>query len=635
MESIRPQRLQPGIGFGAGSTGTLRSSLRPGVTVPTAPPQPPSACLSASSGPPPPPPPLQLHSLGVGVMGNAGMGTAGMAGLGLCNPGNPTVLREAVEAVVRSFAKHTQGYGRVNVVEALQEFWQMKQSRGADLRNGALVVYEMVPSNNPPYVCYVSLPGGSCFGSFQFCPTKAEARRSAAKIALMNSVFNEHPSRRITDEFIEKSVSEALASFNVSSPPPPLPPLRSFSLADDDDSENDDGGSGDDTDDCYGGIGDYEIDDDDIDDVDDGGGSGDEDDSGDGIDDDDDEDDSGGSGGDDIDDDDDDSGSGDDDDEDESDSLPHTVPTPDIPAHTPDTGHPCPTLSQHRTSLPHTVPTPDIPAPHRPNTRPPCPTPSQHQTSLHHTVLTPDIPAPHYPNTGPPCTTPSQHQTPCPTPSQHQTSLHHTTSLPHTIPTPDLPAPHCPDAGPPCPTPSQHQTSLHHTVPTPDLPAPHYPNTRPPCTTPSQHQTSLPHTVPTPDLPAPHRPDAGHLVQERAWFLIGCLFQELMTVFQLLHWNGSLKAMRERQCSRQEVLAHYSHRALDDDMRTQMAADWVNREQGVAGTISRELAATERELEQARMAGRELRFHKEKKDILMLAVGQLGNANAATLPSSC
>ena len=28
-------------------------------------------------------------------------------------------------------------------------------------------------------------------------------------------------------------------------------------------------------------------------------------------------------------------------------------------------------------------------------------------------------------------------------------------------------------------------------------------------------------------------------------------FQELMTVFQLLHWNGSLKAMRERNCSRQ------------------------------------------------------------------------------------
>ena len=56
-------------------------------------------------------------------------------------------------------------------------------------------------------------------------------------------------------------------------------------------------------------------------------------------------------------------------------------------------------------------------------------------------------------------------------------------------------------------------------------------------------------------------------------------FQELMTVFQLLHWNGSLKAMRERQCSRQEVVQHYSHRALDDDMRSQMALDWIAREQ--------------------------------------------------------
>ncbi|XP_024297183.1 LIX1-like protein [Oncorhynchus tshawytscha] len=351
MESIRTQRLQPGIGFGAGSTGTLRSSLRPGVTMPTAPLLPPPASLCASSGPPPP---LQLHSLH-GTIGSAGLGT-GMAGFGLCNPGNPAVLKEAVEAVVRSFAKHTQGYGRVNVVEALQEFWQMKQSRGADLRNGALVVYEMVPSNNPPYVCYVSLPGGSCFGSFQFCPTKAEARRSAAKIALMNSVFNEHPSRRITDDFIEKSVCEALASFN---------------------------GNREEADNPSTGIGAFRF-----------------------------------------------------------------------------------MLESNK----------------------------------------------------------------------------------------------------------------------------------------------------------------GKSMLE---------FQELMTVFQLLHWNGSLKAMRERQCSRQEVLAHYSHRALDDDMRTQMAADWVNREQGLASTIAQEVAATDQELEEARLAGQELRFHKEKKDILMLAVGQLGAANNATLPSTC
>ena len=66
----------------------------------------------------------------------------------------------------------------MNVVEALQEFWQMKQAKGADLKNGALIIYESEPSDNPPYVCYVTLPGGSCFGSFQvlccftnFCKT--------------------------------------------------------------------------------------------------------------------------------------------------------------------------------------------------------------------------------------------------------------------------------------------------------------------------------------------------------------------------------------------------------------------------------------------------------------------------------
>lgn len=104
-------------------------------------------------------------------------------------------------------------------------------------------------------------------------------------------------------------------------------------------------------------------------------------------------------------------------------------------------------------------------------------------------------------------------------------------------------------------------------------------------------------------------------------------FQELMTVFQLLHWNGSLKAMRERQCSRQEVVAHYSNRSLDDEMRAQMALDWIAREQENPGVLRRELVLAERELETARMAGRELRFPKEKKDILMIAHNQLGGSN--------
>ncbi|XP_025833102.1 protein limb expression 1 homolog [Agrilus planipennis] len=235
------------------------------------------------------------------------------------------------------------GY-RVNVVEALQEFWQMKQARGADLRNGALVIYESVPSSSQPYVCYVTLPGGSCFGSFQNCPTKAEARRSAAKIALMNSVFNEHPSRRISDDFIEKAVAEARASFK----------------GEPEEADN------------------------------------------------------------------------------------------------PNTG-----IGAFRFML---------------------------------------------------------------------------------------------------------------------------------------------------------ESNKGRTMLE---------FQELMTVFQLLHWNGSLKAMRERQCSRQEVVAHYSNRTLDDDMRSQMALDWIAREQECKGALRRELNQAERELESARLAGRELRFPKEKKDILVLAHSQV------------
>ena len=49
----------------------------------------------------------------------------------------------------------------------------------------------------------------------QTCPTKAEARRSAARIALMNSLFNEQPARIITDDFIEKAVSDASTAYAV------------------------------------------------------------------------------------------------------------------------------------------------------------------------------------------------------------------------------------------------------------------------------------------------------------------------------------------------------------------------------------------------------------------------------------
>ena len=50
---------------------------------------------------------------------------------------------------------------------------------------------------------------------YKVCPTKAEARRSAARIALMNSVYNEQPSRKITQEFIEGAVADASHGYGV------------------------------------------------------------------------------------------------------------------------------------------------------------------------------------------------------------------------------------------------------------------------------------------------------------------------------------------------------------------------------------------------------------------------------------
>lgn len=97
METMRAQRLQPGVG--TSGRGTLRA-LRPGVAgAAAATATPPVGPPPALPPPAPPPPPLLL---------------SGAPGLPLPPgaTGSPAVLREAVEAVVRSFAKHTQGYGR-------------------------------------------------------------------------------------------------------------------------------------------------------------------------------------------------------------------------------------------------------------------------------------------------------------------------------------------------------------------------------------------------------------------------------------------------------------------------------------------------------------------------------------------
>ncbi|XP_016090049.1 protein limb expression 1-like isoform X1 [Sinocyclocheilus grahami] len=237
----------------------------------------------------------------------------------------------------------------LNVVGMLHQFWEQKQVKGMMMETDNLVVHESISSPGPPYICYVTLPGGSCFGNFKYCYSKAEARRDAARIALMNSTFNELPCRHITPEFISCSVKEAVST-------------TSGNIAD----------------------------------------------------------------------------------------------------------------------------------------------ASDPGTSIGAYCLMLEL------NTG--------------------------------------------------------KTMLE--------------------------------------------------------------FQEIMTVFQLLHWNGTLKAFREMRCSRQDVIHYYSQQRLDERARSHMALDWLQKEQQSPGLLSQELQLAMKELGEARKTGRELRFYKEKKEILSLA---LSHANAEDL----
>jgi hypothetical protein len=54
-------------------------------------------------------------------------------------------------------------------------------------------------------------------------------------------------------------------------------------------------------------------------------------------------------------------------------------------------------------------------------------------------------------------------------------------------------------------------------------------------------------------------------------------------------------------------------------MRTRMSLDWIAKEQQHNGIIASQLKQVNAEIETARLNGQELRFYKEKRDILLLA----------------
>lgn len=71
----------------------------------------------------------------------------------------------------------------VNVVAMLHTFWEQRQrthSAGSPTgsyasagdkaaKTDSLLLYESAPAPGPPFVCYVTLPGGSCFGNYKVC----------------------------------------------------------------------------------------------------------------------------------------------------------------------------------------------------------------------------------------------------------------------------------------------------------------------------------------------------------------------------------------------------------------------------------------------------------------------------------
>lgn len=57
-------------------------------------------------------------------------------------------------------------------------------------------------------------------------------------------------------------------------------------------------------------------------------------------------------------------------------------------------------------------------------------------------------------------------------------------------------------------------------------------------------------------------------------------------------------------------------------MRCSLALDWLGREQTASGRLAEELQVAQRELVLARRGGMELRFYKEKTEILSLALSQ-------------
>ena len=80
-------------------------------------------------------------------------------------------VNEAIEILINNFTHHPglnhTNEAKINVFDVLQEFWQMKADT-LNLPKECLVPkYDFMEKPGTPFVCFVTLHGGACFGTFQ------------------------------------------------------------------------------------------------------------------------------------------------------------------------------------------------------------------------------------------------------------------------------------------------------------------------------------------------------------------------------------------------------------------------------------------------------------------------------------
>ena len=94
-------------------------------------------------------------------------------------------VNEAIEILINNFTRHpslsqaNDASNKMNAIDLLQEFWTMKASKASAATihpntnelawesSDSNIVYEFLETPEPPFVCFVTLPGGACFATFQ------------------------------------------------------------------------------------------------------------------------------------------------------------------------------------------------------------------------------------------------------------------------------------------------------------------------------------------------------------------------------------------------------------------------------------------------------------------------------------